>query len=202
MGGGSIGHAVIQNSLFFDYQSEGIGVVGNGSTATISNNLIVGSGKLLLRQQDGILVTSLAAATITGNIIGGNLCDIPDFCGDNPSGQGQSSGVFANNASPGTVISGNYMAGNDVGLYVFRGSNCCVTASNSLKDNRFFGLIIQDGDNTASDNKISGGEVGIGVVADFVNVTGTLRHNTISKTTVQPVLTQSCCGVQATAIIE
>src|SRR5882757_4557944 len=103
-GGGSIGHAVIQNSLFFDYQSEGIGVVGNGSTATISNNLIVGSGKLLLRQQNGILVTSLAAATITGNIIGGNLCDIPDFCGDNPSGQGQSSGVFANNAGPGTVI--------------------------------------------------------------------------------------------------
>jgi parallel beta-helix repeat protein len=202
LGGGSVGHAVIKNSLFFDYQSEAIGVVGTGSTATISNNLIVGSGNLLVRQQNGILVTSKAVATITGNIIGGNLCDVPDFCGDNPSGQGQSAGVFADNAGPGTVISGNFIAGNDVGIYIFRGSSCCTTAANVVKDNRFFGLILQDGDNTVSDNKVSGGETGIGVVADFVNVTGTLVHNTITQTTLQPVLTQSCCGVQAIAIIQ
>ncbi|HXM94364.1 MAG TPA: right-handed parallel beta-helix repeat-containing protein [Candidatus Dormibacteraeota bacterium] len=199
--GGSVGHATIRDSIFLDYQSEAIGVVGAGSTATISDNVIIGAGNSTARAQNGVFVTSSAVATITDNIISRNLCDIPNRCGNNPMGQGQSSGIFANNAGAGTIISDNKISDNDVGIYLFRGSNCCKTEDNRLKNNRFFGLIIQDGDNTASENRISGGEVGIGVVADFVNVTGTLIDNHISKTSVKAIQELSCCGVKATAIV-
>jgi parallel beta-helix repeat protein len=38
-------------------------------------------------------------------------------------------------------------------------------SQNTLQDNRFFGIVIQDGDGATSQNTISGGQVGIGVVA-------------------------------------
>jgi len=71
-----------------------------------------------------------------------------------------------------------------------------------LTDNRFFGVVIQDGDGTTSDNRISGGQVGIGVVADFVDTVGVLRGDHITGTTVAPVREIQCCGFTATAIVK
>ncbi len=62
-------------------------------------------------------------------------------------------------------------------------------------------MIIQDGDHAVSDNGISGGTVGVAVVADIVNVVGTLNDNETSGTSVAPVQTFSYCGFTATAVV-
>jgi hypothetical protein len=61
--------------------------------------------------------------------------------------------------------------------------------------------VIQDGDATTSSNTIRGGQVGIGVVADFVDTTGVLRGDRITGPTVAPVREIECCGFTATAIV-
>ena len=47
--------------------------------------------------------------------------------------------------------------------------------------------MIQDGNGETRDNRISGGQVGIGVVADAVDTVGVLRGDSITGTTVAPV---------------
>jgi hypothetical protein len=50
-------------------------------------------------------------------------------------------------------------------------------------------------------NRIVGGQVGIAVVADFVDTTGLLDGNTIATTSVAKVRELDCCGVTATAVV-
>lgn len=99
------------------------------------------------------------------------------------------------------MIEENAVIGNDVGIYLFGSDGCCRTRENTLTDNRFFGIVVQDGNNEAADNKISGGEVGIGVVADFVDTVAVSRHDRIKRTSVAPVQEIECCGFTATAIV-
>jgi parallel beta-helix repeat protein len=93
-------------------------------------------------------------------------------------------------------------SGSDVGVYQAFSANCCHISGNTLTDNRFFGIVIQDGDGTTRDNTITGGETGIGVVADAVDTVGVLRGDHISGTTVAPVREIECCGFTATAIVK
>ena len=112
---------------------------------------------------------------------------MPSDCGPDPINQGQSVGIFTIEADAGNEISNNDLENNDVGIYLYSSGGCCTTHHNTLTNNRFFGLVIQDGDNTVSNNRISGGGVGIAVVADSVNTIGTLQDNTIRGTSVTPV---------------
>jgi parallel beta-helix repeat protein len=100
------------------------------------------------------------------------------------------------------TIADNHISGSDVGVYQVFAGNCCRISGNTLKDNRFFGIVIQDGDGTTSDNKITGGEVGIGVVADAIDTVGMLKGDQITGTTVEPVQEIECCGATATAILK
>jgi parallel beta-helix repeat protein len=43
-----------------------------------------------------------------------------------------------------------------VGVYQVAGPNCCTISQNTLVNNRFFGVVIQDGDGTTSQNAITG----------------------------------------------
>src|SRR5574342_283665 len=105
----------------------------------------------------------------------------------------QSVGIGGNSNPPGTVIEENTVSDNDVGIYLFGSDGCCRTRENTLTDNRFFGIVIQDGTNETAENRISGGEVGIGVVADFVDTVGVSRHDRIKRTSVAPVQELECC---------
>ena len=49
---------------------------------------------------------------------------------------------------------------------------------------------------------VRGGEVGIGVGADFIDTLAVLRGDDIRRTTVAPVQEIACCGFSATAIVE
>ena len=62
--------------------------------------------------------------------------------------------------------------------------------------------VIQDGNGETLGNTISGGQVGIGVVADAVDTVGVLRGDSITGTTVAYVREIDCCGFTATAIVK
>ncbi len=203
--GGSTGHARVKQVAIDQFLSTGIGVSGpfGGpvSTAVIAGNVISGGTPFVYPGQGGVLVNFAATAQVTGNEIAGLACTHP-LCGNDPINTAQSFGIGAGGVGvSGTVFEDNVVRDSDVGIYVASSEGCCATRDNRLLGNHFFGIVIQDGNNDAAENDISGGEVGIGVVADAVDTTAILRENKIRQTSVQPVQEISCCGVTATAVI-
>jgi len=113
--------------------------------------------------------------------------------------------IFGEPKRPGSVagstVTDNNVSGSDIGVYDIFSPDCCKISGNTLTDNRFFGILIQDGNGETRGNTISGGQVGIGVVADAVDTVGVLRGDSITGTTVAPVREIDCCGFTATAIV-
>ena len=202
--GGSTGHGTVTHVTVDKFLGTGIAVLapfaGSPSTATISDNLIIG-GSPFVTNQGGVTVSFASVARVTGNTIYGTVCTDP-ACGPDPINQSQSVGIGATLSPPGTVITENTVSGNDVGIYLFGSEGCCQISENRVIDNRLFGIIIQNGTGTTSENEIRGGQVGIGVVAGFVNTVGVLRGDEIHGTTVAPVRELQCCGFKATAIVK
>jgi parallel beta-helix repeat protein len=217
---GSTAHGTVTNVAVDRYRAAGITVTGPSvappdnpdgfpSTATISHNTITGGADFPILGQSGIQVVAGAKARVKGNTISSNVCidpRVPSLCGRDPINQAQSTGIFVLSGEPGTEISQNRVSDNDVGVYLGvylePSPNCCTISENILQNNRFFGIVIQDGDGTTSHNTIRGGEVGIGVVADLVDTVGVLRGDEISGTSVQPIQEIECCGFEATAQVE
>jgi parallel beta-helix repeat protein len=128
----------------------------------------------------------------------GNACTLPS-CGQDLTSQVQSAGILTLAAAD---IAENHVSNNDVGIYQLLSPNCCSIRENTVENNRFFGIIIQDGDGATAQNTITGGEVGIGVVADSQDTVGVLRGDRIRQTSVAPVKEIACCGLTATAIVK
>lgn len=174
---------------------------GPPTQVTVADNVVNAGVQTYATEQFGIHVFLNAVARVTGNTISGGVCTFPG-CGSDPINEFQAMGVLIDSGGEGSTIAGNRVSGSDVGVYQFGSPNCCTISGNTLTDNRFFGIVIQDGDGSTSENTIGGGQVGIGVVADFVDTTGVLRGDRIRKTTVEPVRELQCCGVTATAIVK
>ena len=219
---GSVGHATIKNATVDDYQgADGIAVLGASggqgpSTAVISENRVIGQGPSLLFQS-GIGIRHGGVATITENTTGGHMCTIPVFCGSDPINQFQNAGILVTANPPpgvppftaapaGTVIDGNNVFDADIGIYLSNTPGCCATRGNTIERSRAFGIAIQDGSNDAAENRISGGPVGIGVIAggfsNSVDTTAHLRENRITGTTIAPIQELGFDGFTATAIVD
>jgi len=202
--GGSIGHGTVTHVTVDRYITTGVAVLGPfagpPSTATIKDNVMIGGTPFAVPGQAGVTVSFASVARVTGNTIHGMVCTAPG-CGRDPVNEFQSVGIGGRSNPPGTVIEDNAVSGNDVGIYLFDSDGCCRTRENALTDNRFFGIVVQDGSNETSNNRISGGEVGIGVVADFVDTVAVSRNDRIKRTSVTPVQEIECCGFTATAIV-
>jgi parallel beta-helix repeat protein len=171
------------------------------TTVTFADNVITAGVPPIPTGQFGIDVFLNAVAQVTGNTVSGGVCTIPG-CGPDPINEVQAMGILVELAPDGTRISSNHLSGADVGIYQYGSPNCCQISENTLTDNRFFGIVIQDGDGTTSENTITGGQVGIGVVADAVDTTGVLRGDQINGTTIAPVGEIECCGFTATAVVK
>ena len=142
-----------------------------------------------------------ATAQVTGNTVSGGVCTGPG-CGPDPISEFQAAGILVESSVPGSTVTDNNVSGSDIGVYDIFSPDCCKISGNTLTDNRFFGILIQDGNGETRGNTISGGQVGIGVVADAVDTVGVLRGDSITGTTVAPVREIDCCGFTATAIIK
>jgi hypothetical protein len=62
-------------------------------------------------------------------------------------------------------------------------SGCCAVDHNVLNDNRFFGLIVVDGEHTISNTQIRGGNVGVLAAAFSADTVATLDRVLIVGTT-------------------
>jgi parallel beta-helix repeat protein len=173
---------------------------GSPSRVTFADNVVIAGVPQYPTEQFDINVFLNAVAQITGNTISGGVCTIPG-CGPDPINDFQAMGVFVSPGGFGTIAD-NHISGADVGVYQYASPNCCQISQNTLTDNRFFGLVIQDGDGTTRDNTITGGQIGIGVVAGGADTTGVLRGDDISGTTVAHVQEIECCGFTATAVVK
>jgi parallel beta-helix repeat protein len=197
---GRADHVAVDNYQEFGFIATGPpGVVP--TAVTLTDNVITSGSPAVPTEQLAIFVTGAAAARITGNTVTGGVCDIPG-CGPDPINEYQAIGVAAAPAGPGTTISGNHISSSDVGVLQFASPNCCAISDNTLQDNRYFGIVIQDGDGTTRDNTISGGQTGIAIVADAADTTGVLRGDIITGTSIAPVREIDCCGYAAIAIVK
>ena len=219
---GSAGFATIRHVTVDDFQSRGILVVGP-SSATVSHNVVTGQGPSLLFQ-NGIDVRYGAVARITHNRVSG-IIGTTIFHGPDPINQFQGSGIIITANPPpgvtpfsfapaGTIIEDNEVFDNDTGIYLIDAGGCCTTRKNIVTNNRWYGIQIQDGSNDAEDNTISGGQIGIGVIAggfsNSVNTVARLSGNRISGWSIAAVQEQTCAifvcdpafaGFTATAVV-
>jgi len=197
---GRVSHVTVD-----DYLTEALTAIGTfqgvPTTVTFADNVVTSGAPVVPTEQFAINVVFGALARVTGNTVTGALCTLSG-CGADPITEFQSGGIFvAAGASPGTVVAGNHVSKADIGIYQLFSPNCCRIASNTLTDNRYFGIVIQDGDGSTDTNTITGGQTGIGVVADSVDTTGVLRGDEITGTSLAPVRELDCCGYTATAVV-
>lgn len=196
------GHATIVGVTISDYQGAGIVFFNPGTTVTIANDVITGTGPNPSAFSNGIDFGFGAVATITHNVISGNECDAADLgCGPDPIAQFQASAIGPVDAGAGTVIAYNTLSNNDTGLYLYASPGAISASHNAMLNNRYFGLAIQDGDATSAFDRIVGGQIGVGVIADFADTVGTLRNELIGGASVAPIKEISCCGVTAMAVV-
>lgn len=185
------------------YQHAGISIAGPAdgpvSRMTVERSTVVG-GWQLPSTQVGFWIDDGAEAVVRDDVVADNVCGGP-YCGPDPINQVQGTGVLVLPGRPGIQLVGNTFTGNDVGIYQVGSPGCCLIAQNRLVDNRWFGIVIQDGDGSATANVISGGQTGIGVVADAVDTTAYVHGDRIRDTSLAAVREIECCGFDARAVV-
>jgi parallel beta-helix repeat protein len=204
----SPGHATIRADLISGYGEEGINVAGSGSTASIIGSHINGIESSSTQVVHGLLVQFGGTATVVGNTITGNRCPSSGAIASSRGGrscgpafdQVHDKGIAVSVTGPGTIITDNKLSDNDVGIALVKAPSCCTISHNLLVDNRYFGDLIWDSNGSVNNDIISGGRVGVGVVAQSDNAALALHGVSITKTSVATTKTYSCCGHHATVV--
>jgi parallel beta-helix repeat protein len=187
--------ATVRDSSVSEYQGSGIVILGEGSTATISHNVITGPGRSV--STDGIELVAGAAGTVSHNEVSGNVCAAGDSgCGLDFFTEFQHAGIVAG-AEQKTVISHNIVHDNQVGIYVAQSAEL---SHNTLQDNNYFGLALQDGSLSVSHDRISGMAGGVAVIAASANTQALLDHVEITGSSGAPIQKFECCGFTATTL--
>jgi parallel beta-helix repeat protein len=201
---GSNAFGRVSNVVVDDYLTEGLTATGAftgvPTYVTFADNVVNPGSPPIAADQFGINIRYGATATIAGNTVTGAVCTF-GVCGADPILEAQSGGILVASAAPGTTIAANHVTNADIGVYQLSSPGCCRISDNVLSDNRYFGIVIQDGNGSTDSNTITGGQTGIGVVADAVDTTGVLRGDIITGTSLAPVRELQCCGFTATAIV-
>ena len=200
---GSPAYGVVAGVWIDHYQHAGISIAGPASGAiskvSVLGNAIVG-GWTIPSFQYGVDVEDGASAAVSGT--GSPATSAAGRPAARIRSTRRKATAWWSSACAAPWRSrGNSLAGNDVGIYQVVAPGCCRISRNRLDGNRYFGIVIQDGDGHTDHNVIFGGRIGIGVVADFVDTTAVLESDQITGTTVAPVSQIDCCGVKATAIV-
>jgi Right handed beta helix region len=187
------GSATVHHSVVDDYQGAGFVILNEGSTATISYDVVTGAVAPGL-STDGIGFVLGATGTVSHNVVSGNRCAPGDpDCGPDFFSQFQHIGISG--GGQGTVISDNLVFGNQIGIYA---SDTAVLDRNILLNNSYFGLALQDGSFRVSHDSIFGGTGGVAVIASSVDTQAVLDHVKIAGTSGAPVQKFECCGFTAT----
>jgi Right handed beta helix region len=184
----------IHHSEITNYQSAGIVILGFGSTAVITDNIVTGPGSGVAT--DGIEFPVGSVGTVTHNTVSGNICPPGDAeCGPDWFTQFQHAGIVAGGWGPGTVVSNNFVFGNQIGLLLGESDEI---SDNQMVGNDFFGLGLFDGSFLIDGAQITGGGGGVWVIAVSANSNVILKDVTFSGLSGPEVDTVECCGFTAT----
>ena len=197
--GPQIGHAIVINTNIIDYRNAGIFAFGSGSTLIVRSSNIVAAKDSEVSGQGGIEVLIGAKGIIDNNKISGNICNT-DECGPNFFTQTQGSGINVFDGATGTTVSNNVVVNNDLGIAIGENSKCCKVFNNVLKDNRFFGMTLANGEHTSSQDKITGGSVGVAAIADSVDTVARLVNDKVKNTDI-PYQELTCNDFTAKIIV-
>jgi hypothetical protein len=177
--------AQVQHCAITNYQKNGLDVRNAASNLNAHDNVITGPGPTPLIAPNGVVVVD-AVAVIANNTITNNECDNA-VCGPNPQTDTQSCGILLFGGDAGTVVSGNDVNTNDIGIYNISGldTNPGTTAitGNQLSANRYEGIVLDDGNATVSLNHVQGGNIGVLAISfngNDADSDGTLTCNRIS----------------------
>lgn len=189
---GTNGSANIHDNLIDGYQKGGIVVSNSSSSATINNNTVTGFGAQDEIAQNGIQVSGGAVASVTGNTVTNHLCDHAT-CGPDPVNASQSAGVLLFDPGASTVVSGNTISNNDMGVYNYVDTGGAPTINgNTLVGNRYEGIFLDQGTASVTNNELSGtSNIGIVVVSFDATLYGTNAnsHGTVTNNKVKDALT-------------
>jgi hypothetical protein len=186
----------VRYSEISNYQSAGIVVLGFGSTAHITHNIVTGPGVAGGVATDGIEFPVGSVGTISHNIVSGNICPATSTsCGPDWFTQFQHAGILAGGWGPGTVVTHNLVFGNQIGLFLGESDEI---SHNWMVDNDYFGLGLFNGTFLIEHSKIRGGGGGVWVIADSADSTVVLDRVKLSGLAGPAVGEVECCGFTAT----
>jgi hypothetical protein len=187
----------VQFSEISGYQSAGIVVVGFGSVATITHNVVTGPGLAGGVATDGIEFPVGAVGTIAHNVVSGNICPPTDpDCGPDWFTQFQHAGIGAGGWGPGTVIKNNLVFGNQIGLFL---SEADEISGNLVVGNTFFGYALVYGTYAVKGGHVLGGGGGVWLIADEADTTAHFSGVRFFGLSGPKVGEVECCGFTATA---
>ncbi len=181
----SLAKGKITNNLIWNYQKGGIVVNGVGSSATVSNNTVIGQGAINYIAQNGIQIGYGAKATVNNNVVTGN-----SYTGNGLAASGGiivvSGSCYGAALTIGTKITGNTVIGNDIGIWLSNldGISCIptLTPTNVVVNKNI-------STNDAVNNTSGGGTIGVGYQA------GVADQGDLDKIT-----TNSICGLGYTPV--
>jgi len=115
------GTASITANSIGGYDKGGIVVDNSGSSATITGNTVTGAGADPVTAQNGIQISRLATATVTGNTVADHYCaSVSGGCTDDPTTSltaDGASGILLYVSGAGVVVSGNTLTGNQYAVW-------------------------------------------------------------------------------------
>ena len=172
-----VGHVNVVNSTVSGYQKNGITVDGKGSTLSVSGSTVTGIGPTPEIAQNGIQVSDGASGQVIGSTVTGDECNYPGVCGPNGLTQYGGTGVLFYLAGPGSSVVGSTVSTSDAGIYYtpYTGGNQLLGGlliqSDSLINDRYQGIQVEEGGVSINGSLISGGNVGIQLVQRSGQVT-------------------------------
>lgn len=184
-----VGHATLKNDTISSYEKNGPTVVGAGSTMKMINTTVTGEGPSPWIAQNGVEVAFGGKGMVKGSTISGNECEIPGICSSTELGN-QADGVLFYQAAAGSGVSGSSISDNDLGVYYSSGSatepssSQVKIAENTLSDNRYEGILLEEGKATiTSDTITGGGELGIAILQASFQESGS--ESSANKSTIE-----------------
>jgi hypothetical protein len=162
-----VGVATLTSDVIEGYQKNGITVDGPGSKATIGKTIISTVPQAGIAQ-NGIQVSTGAFGKITEATITGNECNLPSVCGENGLTQTQSTGVLFAEEAKGSTVSKSVINENDIGFYNYsvteENKPQATITGNTMENDRFEGVELDQGFAAVNKNVIRKGNVGIQMI--------------------------------------
>jgi Right handed beta helix region len=165
-----VGKAKLVEDSVSEYQKNGITAAGVGSNVAVVKSDIHGAGATTQTAQNGVQISFGSGGSVKGSTIEGNECDHPTACGTNAFESAQATGILLFEAAPTVTISKNTFEADDEGVYFAAGGATQPSSAevkivnNRFVDDRFEGLVLEQGDAEVNHNTIEGGQIGIDII--------------------------------------